>query len=252
MKTSGNTVLITGGATGIGFALAQEFLDAGSEVVVCGRRAEKLFEAKQKRPRLHTISCDLSKKDGREELFEWAENNFGEINVLVNNAGIQRIIDFKKGAPELFDGEDEVAINLTAPIELSAYFVPVLSKRNEAAIINVSSGLGFVPLALFPVYCATKAAIHSFSLSLRHQLRNTPIKVFEIIAPTTDTELDKGSRAKRGAPRGVAVDEVAKAAMKALSNDEFECAIGEASGLRAASRSNPEEAFNRMNSRVEI
>jgi uncharacterized oxidoreductase len=117
----------------------------------------------------------------------------------------------------LFAGEDEIEINLKTYIHLSAYFIPLFMKRNEAAIINISSGLGFVPLAITPVYCATKAAIHSFSLSLRHQLRNTPIKVFEIIPPTVNTELDKGARAQRGQEnRGISPTVVAEATIDAL------------------------------------
>lgn len=252
MRTSDNFILITGGATGIGFALAKELVDSGNDVMICGRRKGRLSEAKQKLPQIRTFQCDLSSREGRQRLFEHTKSDFGDINVLVNNAGIQRIINFKHGISELEKGEDEIAINLTAPIVLSAHFIPSLMEKGEAAIVNISSGLGFVPIVLFPVYCSTKAAIHSFSMSLRHQLRNTPIKVFEIVPPTTDTELDKGMRSRHGAPRGVSAEEVAKASLAALANDEFECAIGEARGLRANARSNPEQAFENMNSRVSL
>ena len=248
MRISGNTILITGGATGIGFTLAQEFVKAGNEVIICGRRKNKLEEAKSKLPQIHTKACDLSKEMDRKELYEWVSSNFENINILVNNAGIQRMIDFKKGTEELFGGEDEIETNLKAYINLSAYFIPIFLKKEEAAIINVSSGLGFVPLAIMPVYCATKAAIHSFSVSLRHQLRNTPIKVFEIIPPTVDTELDRGSRAQRGQrDRGIPPSEVAKAAMDALEKNEYEVAVGMAKDLITGSRNNPEQTFQRMN-----
>jgi uncharacterized oxidoreductase len=178
MKTQGNTVLITGGATGIGFSLAEAFVKAGNQVVVCGRRETKLREAKTKLPQVHTKVCDLSKDDERRLLYEWARYNFNEVNILVNNAGIQRMIDLKKGINELSAGEDEIEVNLKACVHLSALFIPSFLKKKEAAIINVSSGLCFVPIAIMPVYCATKAAIHSFTLSLRHQLRDTSVKVF--------------------------------------------------------------------------
>jgi uncharacterized oxidoreductase len=248
MKTSGNTILITGGATGIGLALAEAFVKAGNEVIICGRRQSKLDEAKEKLPQIHIRKCDASKDDERRMLLDWMGSNFKGLNILVNNAGIQRMIDFKKGAEELFAGEDEIEINFRTYVHLSAYFIPLLMKQKEAAIMNISSGLGFIPLAIMPVYCATKAAIHSFSLSLRHQLKNTPVRVFEIIPPTTDTELDKGTRAKRGMEnRGIPPAEVAKAALEALEKDEYEVAVGMANNLRAGSRNNFEQIFQNMN-----
>jgi uncharacterized oxidoreductase len=112
MKTQGNTVLITGGATGIGFSLAEAFVKAGNEVVICGRKEAKLKEAKSKLPQVHITVCDLSKEDKRRSLYEWISSNFNDINILVNNAGIQRMIDLKKGISELSAGEDEIEINL--------------------------------------------------------------------------------------------------------------------------------------------
>ena len=250
MHTTGNTILITGGATGIGFALAEAFLKKGNEVLICGRREEKLAEAKGKLPGLHTMKCDVSKAEDRECLLHWAVTNFGGLNVLVNNAGIQREIDFKKGSADLLTGEDEIEINLQATVQLSALFIPHLMKQKEAAIVNISSGLAFVPMAIMPVYCATKSAIHSFSLSLRHQLKDTSIKVFEIIAPTTDTDLDKGARAKRGQEdRGVKPEIVVAEAMEAIEKDNFEISIGQAEFLRDSSRKDPEGIFKRINSR---
>ena len=198
MNISGNTILITGGATGIGFSLAEAFVKAENEVIICGRTGAKLEEARKNLPQIHTILCDLSKEGDRKHLYDQTRSNFKSINILINNAGIQRVIDFKKGTEELFDGEDEIEINLKAYVHLSAYFIPLFLERKEAAIINISSGLGFVPIAIMPVYSATKAAIHSFSMSLRYQLRNTPIRVFEVIPPTVNTDLDKGARERRG------------------------------------------------------
>jgi uncharacterized oxidoreductase len=251
MKTAGNTVLITGGATGIGFSLAEHLLKAGNEVIICGRRREKLAEAKARLPRIRTKRCDLSRDSQRRILHDWVTSRFRDINVLVNNAGIQRMIDLKKGERDLLGGEDEIETNLKACIQLSTCFVPDLLRRKEAAIINISSGLAFVPLAIMPVYCATKAALHSFSLSLRHQLQETPVKVFEIIPPMVDTELDGGARESRGEQyRGIPPCEVAAATMKAFENDEFETAVGQARDLRrAVSSGNESRVFQRMNSR---
>jgi uncharacterized oxidoreductase len=250
VKTTDNTILITGGATGIGPALAEAFLQAGNRVIICGRRKEKLLHAKNKLPDLHTHQCDIADTEQLKKLFEWTTRNFPDVNILVNNAGIQREIDFRKGIRELLDGENEIDINFQALVYLSAWFIPHLIKQKEAAILNISSGLGFMPLSIMPLYCATKAAVHSFSWSLRHQLKDTPVKVFEIVPPTVDTELDKGARDRRGqTDRGIQPAIVAKTTLQAMKNDEFELAVGQAEFLRTASRNEPEEVFRKMNAR---
>ena len=231
MKTAGNTVLITGGATGIGLAMAGEFVKAGSTVIVCGRTEETLKQAKQKLPSLHTRICNVAKESDRDDLYEWAVANFKNLNILVNNAGIQRMIDFKKGTADLLrhraeDGEDEVEVNLRAPVYLTALFTPHLMKQKESAIINVSSGLAFYPMPELPVYCATKAAVHSFSQTLRQQLEGTTVRVFELIPPMVDTNLDKGARKARGQTYfGLSTAEFIVPVMKAFANNEFEIRV---------------------------
>jgi len=248
MKTKGNTILITGGATGIGFALAETLVNAGNRVIICGRREGKLEEARDKLPQITIRVCDVSDGKNRKSLFNWVEDNFDDLNVLINNAGIQRVVDLKKGTPDPFAGENEIETNLVAPIYLSAYFIPLLIKKKEAAIINVSSGLGFVPIASMPVYCATKAAIHSFTQSLRHQLRDTSIKIFEIIPPMVDTELGKGATEDGDQEfRGIPPSEVAVAALTAMANNEYEVVVGDAKRLVMGSRTDPEQAFQNIN-----
>jgi uncharacterized oxidoreductase len=247
MKTKNNTILITGGAIGIGFALADSLVNAGNKVIICGRRENKLKEARDKLPQIQTKACDISDDKERESLFQWIKNNFEDLNVLINNAGIQRFIDFKKGTGELLKGESEIQTNLVAPIHLSAYFIPLLLKKREAAIINVSSGLGFVPIAAMPVYCATKAAVHSFTMSLRFQLKDTSIKVFEIVPPAVDTELGKTDDEADNDYRGIPPSEVAKAVMTALAKDQYEIVVGEAKNLVTGSRTNPEQVFENIN-----
>jgi uncharacterized oxidoreductase len=249
MKTSGNTILITGGATGIGLSLAESFLKAGNEVIICGRRENKLEEAKEKFPELHTRVCDVSKAAERVSLFEWATGNFPKLNVLINNAGIQREVRFASGGESFHPEEHEVETNFTAPIHLTALFTSHLMQQPAAAIMNVTSGLAFIPIAVMPVYCATKAALHSFTWSLRHQLKNTSVKVFEIVPPIVDTDLDKGARDRRGqTDKGIQPEEVAEATMKAFANDELDCLVAGAGGLLNASRNNPQPVFERMNS----
>jgi uncharacterized oxidoreductase len=225
MEISGNTVLITGGATGIGFALAELFLKSGNKVIICGRREERLLEAQRVHPDLHIRVCDVSDENGRKSLFDWVKANFYDCNILINNAGIQRDIDLKKGLDEITSGENEIRINFEAPVYLSALFIPFLSQKANPAIINVSSGLAFMPVPItgMPVYAATKAAIHSYTVSLRLQLKEAGIKVFELIPPVIKSELNKAGREKRGmTTMGISAEEFAAFAMKGLENEEYE------------------------------
>ena len=248
MNLSNNTILITGGATGIGLELAKQFLDLGNEVIICGRREEKLREAKDKHPKLHTLRCDISKTEERISLAKTVKENLPSLNVLINNAGIQQELNFLSEV-ESEKIEQEISTNLTAQIHLSALFIPHLIKKENPGIINISSGLAFVPLTIMPVYCATKAGIHSFTMSLRKQLENTTIKVFEIAPPTVDTDLDRGSREKRGmTDRGIQPEECAKEIIKALEADNFFAPIAQAENLYGAlTNGKVDFVFGRMN-----
>jgi uncharacterized oxidoreductase len=248
MNVKGNIVLITGGATGIGLSLVKEFVHAGNEVIICGRRQDKLDEAKKLYPAIHAKQFDLSLSKDRGALYKWIKTDFPNLNILINNAGIQRGIDFRKGIETVKTIDNEIAINLEAPIELCAYFIPLLQAQKESAIINITSGLGFIPSVAMPVYSATKAALHSFSVSLRRQLKETSIKVFEIIPPMVDTDLDKGERKKRGLTYfGITADETVEEAFEAFKKDEYEFAVGEAKNFRTGAKQNFEDNFDRMN-----
>lgn len=250
MKITDNTILITGGASGIGFALAEALLKAGNKVIICGRRQAKLEESRKKLPGLKIRQCDISRKDGREALYNWVRVQYPDLNVLINNAGISRSIDFKKGAPELFKGEDEIEVNFVAPVQLSAYFIPLLMGKPEAAVVNISSGLAFVPMATTPLYCATKAAFHSFSVSLRHQLKDTTVKVFEIMPPIVDTDLGKETTDSTVRIfKGISPSDFAADVMKALRDNEYEMSSGAAKDLVEGSRKNFQETFQMLNNR---
>ena len=240
MKISGNTILITGGATGIGYELAKEFLAEGNTVIICGRRETKLNEAKLLFPQLITKQCDIASIEQRRELYDFCVQNYPSINILINNAGIQREINFLKGEKQYLQGDNEVIVNLDACFHLTALFTPHFLKHKEAAIINVTSGLGIVPLIITPVYSATKAGMHSFTTSLRKQLENTPVKVFEIIPPVVDTDLDRGARDKRGqTDKGIKPGQVAKESLEGIAKDKFEISIGIVRVLRIGSRLSP-------------
>ncbi len=217
-------------------------------------RSEKgeLGKAEEEYPQLHAKKCDISKEAERKRLHDWILSNFPRTNVLINNAGIQTMVDMKRGTQDLLSPlesiGDEIDTNFKALVYMSAHFTPDFMRRKEAAIVNVSSGLGFIPMAIMPVYCATKAAVHSFSVSMRYQLKDTPIKVFEIIPPMVDTDLDRGGRDRRGqAPRGMPPREVAEAAVKGLERDEFEIAVGQAQNLCKGARTNFDQVFCGIN-----
>ncbi len=244
MDLNAHTVLITGGTSGIGLALAERFLREGSEVIVCGRRMTRLDEIKEKFPGIHTRVCDVTNKSERISLFRQITDAFPRLDVLVNNAGIQRAI-------RLLENEDwekaraEIATNFEAPVHLSMLFLPHLIRQERPAIMNVSSGLAFVPMAASPVYCATKAAIHSFSLSLRYQLSETSVEVIEIIPPAVSTELGGPGRHAFGMPVG----EFADAVMEGLRKGDREITYGFSEEARTASREKRKEMFKRMNRR---
>jgi len=251
MRLSDNTVLITGAATGIGYAMAEAFLEAGSRVAICGRRATRLLEARAKHPELNTRVCDVSNEEDRKGLVGWTATQLPGLNVLVNNAGVQRDVDFTNGIDDFLAGENEIRVNLEAVVVLCGLFVPLLSRNKGAAIINVSSGLGFVPAVRMPVYSASKAGVHAYSMALRQQLSTVGIKVFEIVPPAVDTELNPTGRAKRGNFKaGLSPKEFVSAVMKGLENDVLEIGFGMTAGLIHASRADLDKSFQLMNSRM--
>ena len=237
MQLSGNSVLITGGSSGIGLALAEAFLAAGSEVAVCARNEKRLREAAARHPALRWRVCDVSQTSDRRALLEWASAELPGLNVLINNAGIQRDIDFSSGIDEFLAGDNELRVNLEAPIALCGLFMPLLRCPVRAAIINVSSGLGFMPIAAVPVYCASKAGLHAFTLTLRQQLACTRISVHEVVPPAVDTHLNPEGRARRGhfTARLEPRDFVA-AVMRGLRDDASEIGYGVTEGFVRARR----------------
>lgn len=238
---SKHTVLITGGGSGIGLAFAERFLKAGYTVVVCGRSEARLAEARAKVPGLHTHVADVSTPEERVALAEWATREFPDLDTVVNNAGMMVFPDFTR-SPDFATWHAEIALNLEAPIHLTALFTPHLAKQADPAMMFVSSGLAFVPLAATPVYSATKAAIHSFALSMRHQLRSTPIRVVEIAPPHVQTDLGTGDNAA-----GMPLDEYADAAMAQVFEGKLEVTVGFAAHASQANRTEQATLFARVN-----
>ncbi len=245
MQTSGNTVLITGATSGIGLAFAEEFYKLGNKVIICGRRRIRLSEIEEKYPGMVTWACDVAVAEERVKLYYWILKFHPETNILINNAGIQLVTDLTQPV-NLDRVRAETETNFIAPIHLSSLFAQHLATKTEAAVINISSGLAFVPIAFMPVYCATKAAIHSLTLSLRYQLRKTSVKVFEIAPPSVDTELGHDRREdKTQTHGGMPISEFITEAMDAIKDDTFDAPIAMAKHLK----SKGEEMFEPMNGR---
>src|ERR1700712_959370 len=185
MKFSNQKILVTGGASGIGFAMAEQFIADGNTVIICGRREDALAAAARQLPSLITRRCDLALGAEREQLLHWIQAEHADLGVLVNNSGVQ---NWMAVTDELFfeRAKNELTINIEAPVHLSSLF---LQLQKLKAIINVTSGLAFVPFVKAPVYSATKAFFHSFSLSLRAMLKSRQIEVIEIIPPALNTDL---------------------------------------------------------------
>ena len=185
MKISNNKILITGGASGIGLGLTQRFIEEGNDVIICGRREELLQKVADQFPGVITRTCDLSIEQERIALFAWVSKEHPDLNVLINNAGIQQWMSITDD--DFFSrSHEEIVTNIEAPVHLSQLFIQLKSLET---IINVTSGLSFVPLTKTPVYSATKAFMHSFTLSLRQLLKNKNIEVIEMIPPALNTDL---------------------------------------------------------------
>lgn len=189
MNISGNTILITGGGSGIGRGLAEAFHKAGNQVIIAGRRREALAEATAANPGMKAISLDIADPKSIRAAAAQIAAEFPKLSVVVQNAGIMRPENLTAPPTELTDAEAMITTNLLGPMRLNAALLPHLRKQSKSTIMTVSSGLAFLPLAMTPTYCATKAAIHSYTLSLRWQLRATGVEVIELIPPYVQTEL---------------------------------------------------------------
>jgi uncharacterized oxidoreductase len=208
MNLTGNTILITGGGTGIGRGLAEQLHKLGNQIVIAGRRKKALDETIAANPGMKSITLDIEDPAAIRSFAAQAVASFPALNVLVNNAGIMRPENLLALPSDLADAEAIITTNLLGPIRLTAALLPHLQKQPHAAIVNVSSGLAFLPLALTPTYCATKAAIHSYTESLRYQLRATQIEVLELIPPYVATYLMDGADDPRAMPLDKYIAEV--------------------------------------------
>jgi uncharacterized oxidoreductase len=239
MNLEHNKILITGGASGIGLGFTERFAEENNTVIICGRREALLKEVSDKYPSVEYKKCDLSKAQEREDLYNWISKFHSDLNILVNNAGIQQWMsvsdsDFYQRAKE------EIEINIEAPVHLASLFTNLASLKT---VINITSGLSFVPLARMPVYSASKAFLHSFTLSLRHQLKSQNIEVIEVIPPALNTDLG-GKGLHNTAP---AVKDFIDAVFMQLKLGKSELTFGFSETMIKSGPDELNKAFERMN-----
>ena len=251
MKQRDNTLLITGGTSGIGLELAKQFLARNNQVIITGRSAEKLAKAKQVLGDVTTIQSDVSNPDSIKELYQHVSKAFPNLNILINNAGVMYTINLQDHALSAAELTQELDINVKGTIWMNDAFLPLLKKNNDAATVSVSSGLAFVPLPISPIYCAAKAAIHSYTQSLRVQLSNTAVKVFELVPPATATDLISGfDAADMEGTTLMPVEELVAAFLKGFFNDKYEICPGQASQLKFMSRFFPRFILKQLSKSV--
>jgi len=239
MELSNNKILITGGASGIGLGLTERFIQENNTVIICGRRESLLKEIEARFPKVITYKCDLSLRVEREKLFEWISVNHTNLNVLVNNAGIQQSVPLSDDS--FYDRtKEEIDINIEAQLHLASLFIQL---KSLDTIINVTSGLAFVPMIKMPVYCATKAFLHSFTLSLRQLLKAGNIEVIEMIPPALNTDLGGKGRHDYAPP----VSDFILAVFEQLAQGKTELTFGFSDAMIKAGPEDLQKTFLRMN-----
>ncbi len=242
---STRTVLITGGSSGIGFEMAKQMIAEESTVIICGRSQEKLDDAKKKIPQLTAIQCDITNKESRREMYEKIFDQFNDLNMLINNAGFANRFSLTKVDDLETMITEEWQTNYLAPVMLAKELLPVLI-QNKGTIVNITSGLAYVPLSIKSNYCATKAALHSMTQSMRVQLAKHDIKVVEIFFPAVDTPFQRGHSPEIS----IQADEAAAIALKGLNSGKEEIRVKKAALLYAISRLMPNKAVSIINKTV--
>lgn len=246
MELTNNTILITGGTSGIGYEMASQMIDMGNTVIITGRNQAKLDLTQKKLPKIHIYQSDVSDPKAITQLFDQLTKDFPDLNILINNAGEMRKLDLLDKTIDLEDINREVTINLSGPIRMIQQFIPHLITKNNAAIVNVTSGLAFVPFPLSPIYSATKAGLRAYTRALRVQLGTTKIKIFELAAPAVNTPLGDKFAGDMDSSSLMEPAKLVKAAIAGILKDKYEITPGLAFMLKLMSRLAPGLIFNQM------
>jgi uncharacterized oxidoreductase len=222
MDLQNSTVLITGGTSGIGLELVKQLTELGSQIIITGRDQDKLTEAQRQFPNVQTFQSDVSNPENIRQLYETVTRQFPDLNIIINNAGEMRLLDLQHTEKSLEDMSREIDINLSGTIHMVHQFLPQLIKKDSAAIVNVSSGIAFMPYSVAPVYSASKAGVRAYTQSLRLQLKGTSVKVFEMIPPGINTNLQKDWVLPTNASMMMDVGKMVSVAIKGLQKNKPE------------------------------
>lgn len=245
MNISNNTVLITGGSAGIGFEIAQQLSAQGNQVIITGRNAERLQTAVAKLKNATAIVSDISSADDVSKLVTELNEKFPQLNIVINNAGYAASpYQLLPGIATFEQAAAEIQTNYLAVLRLNEWLLPLLNKQPQAAIVNVSSIVAFAPSINIPGYSISKAALHAYSRVLRITLKNTPVRVFELMPPLVNTEFSK----EIGGEKGIPASQVAAELLEGLKNDVYEIHVGNTAGMYQLYLSSPENALQALNS----
>ena len=245
MEIKDQTILITGGSSGIGLELARVLTEKGNTVLICGRSAQRLKEAKNAIPQLHTIQCDVASPNDRDLLVNWVRTHHPQCNMLVNNAAIVHKTSFLDDDAIVEKAEHDMLVNFLAPLAITRELMPILLKNKKASIVNITTGLVYSPRAVYPVYNATKAALHSFTQVLRRQVAALPITIVEVFMTAVDTPWHQGTPP----PVAISVDKAVAEMVAGLEKGKLEIRISRVKLLYLLSRFFPSLAFNVINRR---
>jgi uncharacterized oxidoreductase len=236
MQLKNSTVLITGGTSGIGLEFVKQLTKLGANIIVTGRNTAALNEARKQFPNIQIFQSDVSKPQDIELLYNLVTQQFPELNIIINNAGLMRLIDLQDKTLNLENINREIATNLSGTIQMVHQFLPHLLKQKSAAIVNVSSGIAFMPYSVAPVYSAAKAGVRAYTQALRLQLEDTNVKVFEMIPPGVKTNLQNDWAIQPNPAMMMDVDKMVSVAIKGLLNDKPELSPKLIGMIKLASR----------------
>lgn len=243
MNLSKRTILVTGGSSGIGLELAKVLSNRGNKVLICGRSQEKLEKAKKLILNLEAFQCDLSSYDDCSRLANWVKNQHPNCSVLINNAALVHTTDLYKDDQAIVKANLEFQTNTLAPITLTKLLMPVLQESSDGILINVTTGLVYAPKAAYPFYCATKAALHSFTQGLRFRMKGSRIKIIEVMFPAVDTPWHRGHT-----PRiAISPEEAVQEMIVGLEKGKEEIYVGKVKLFRLMSRIAPGFALRKIN-----
>ncbi len=244
MNIQNRTVLITGGGSGIGYEVAKSLSALGNRIIITGRNEDKLLKASQALKNVTAIRCDITKESDVINLVKRIKNEFSDLSILMNNAGVAHVHNLHEGSDTFGIAHEEIEINYLSPVRLTEHLLPVLKAQPTSAIINVTSIVVFAAGAVIPTYSASKAALHSYTQVLRNALANSSVKVFELMPPLVNTDMAKDIG---GETRGIPSSEVSSQLLTAIQNDVYEIHVGTTADLYKVFLSSPEQAFKVLN-----